>query len=139
LRQIEEVLEREPRRESTLAAAASMWTSVGQWSAAADLWDRARELNPWIVRYWYELARCYARLGRWNDCAATCEEALARFPDSFGARQLLIESRLVAGRLDEAQIEYERMIELNPPKIEAIHRWWENHPLRQPAKPRSPQ
>jgi tetratricopeptide (TPR) repeat protein len=131
LRQIEQVLEREPRRESTVVAAASMLTGVGQWSEAAERWDRARKLNPWIVRYWYELARCYARCGRWNDCAATCEEALVRFPDSFGARQLLIESRLIAGRIGEAQKEYERMIELSPPKIDTVRRWWENHPLRQ--------
>jgi hypothetical protein len=138
-RQLEEVLQHEPRHESTLAAAASMVTSTGQWSAGARLWARAREVNPWIVRYWYELALCYARLGRWNDCAAICEEALVRFPDSFGARQLLIESRLVAGRSGDAQTEYERMIELNPPKIEALRRWWEDHPLRQPASGRPPQ
>jgi tetratricopeptide (TPR) repeat protein len=138
-RQLDEVLRLEPRRESTLAAAASMVTSAGQWSAGAKLWDRARQRNPWIVRYWYELALCYAQLGRWNDCAATCEEALVRFPDSFGARQLLIESRLVAGRLGDAQKEYERMIELNPPKIEAVRRWWESHPLRRQATGRAPQ
>lgn len=138
LRQIEEVLKCEPRRETTVTAAASMLASVGKWSEAADLWDRARKLNPWIVRYWYELARCYARCGRWNECAATCEEALVRFPDSFGARQLLIESRLVAGRIGDAQQEYERMIELNPPKIESVRQWWENHPLRQQATRRSP-
>jgi len=137
LRQIAEVLKHEPRRESTIAAAASMLTSAGQWSAAAELWDRARELNPWIVRNWTELALCYARLRRWNDCAATCEEALVRFPDSFGARQLLIECRLVAGRIGDAQKEFERMIELNPPRIEASRRWWENHPLRQSIEPAS--
>jgi hypothetical protein len=70
-------------------------------------------------------------LGRWSDCAATCTEAVERFPDSFGARQLLIESQLVAGRFDDAQREYERMLDLNPPKVESVQRWWDNHPLRQ--------
>jgi tetratricopeptide (TPR) repeat protein len=139
LRQIGEVLRREPRRESTLASAASMLMSAGQWMAAAEQWDRARKVDPWIVRHWTDLALCDARLGRWDECAATCEEALVRFPESFGARQLLIESRLVAGRAGEAQKEYERMLELNPPKVEAVRRWWENHPLRQPAGRRPPQ
>ncbi len=137
MRHISEVLRQAPRGESTLAAAASMQANAGQWSAAAALWNRARGVNPWIVRYWTELALCYARLGRWNECAATCEGALERFPDSFGARQLLIESRLVAGRAEDAQQELEHMIELNPPKIEALHRWWENHPLRRPAHRRA--
>ena len=130
-RHLEDVLQRHPRRETTLAAAASLLSSAGQWSAAAEKWDHARKLNPWIVRYWFELARCYAQLGRWSDCAATCTEAVKRFPDSFGARQLLIESQLVAGRLGDAQREYERMLELNPPKVESVQRWWDNHPLRQ--------
>ena len=76
-----------------------------------------------------------ARLGRWKDSAATCEEALKRFPDSFGARQQLIECRLVAGQTDEAQREYDRMLELNPPKADSVRRWWAAHPLtRRSAK-----
>jgi tetratricopeptide (TPR) repeat protein len=95
-------------------------------------------VNPWIVRYWFEMALCYARMGQWSQCTATCEQALQRFPDSFGARQLLVECRLNAGRLDDAEREYERMIKLNPPQIDAVRRWWDNHPLRQPAGRRAP-
>jgi predicted CXXCH cytochrome family protein len=130
LGQLEEVIKRQPRREQALAAAASMLMSVQQWSAAADLWERAREVNPWIVRYWTDLALCQARLGRWEACAKTCEQTLERFPDGQGARQLLIESHLVAGRPAEAEKEYKRLMELNPPKAETIRQWWENHPLR---------
>ena len=43
---------------------------------------------------------------------------------------MLIESHLVAGRTAEAEREYARMIELNPPKIESVRMWWEKHPLR---------
>ena len=35
-----------------------MLTSEQQWAAAADIWQRARTVNPWIVMYWAELARC---------------------------------------------------------------------------------
>ena len=94
------------------------------------VWEQAREVNPWIVRYWTELALCQARLNRWAECAKTCEQTLERFPDGQGARQLLIECRLVEGRTDEAEQEYKRMMELNPPKAESIRQWWENHPLR---------
>ena len=110
-----------------------MLGSANQWPTAAELWSRARDVNPWIVRYWFELALCYSRLGRWDDCAAVCEQAVERFPDSFGARQLLVECRLVAGRTADAEKEYNRMIELNPPQLDALRRWWNNHPLRQPA------
>jgi tetratricopeptide (TPR) repeat protein len=134
---IEDVLRQSPRRESSLAAAAAMLASAGQWPNAADLWGRARDVNPWIVRYWFELALCYSRMGRWDDCAAACEQALERFPDSFGARQLLVECRLVAGRLADAEKEYNRMIELNPPQIDALRRWWNNHPLRKPGARRA--
>ncbi len=133
--QLEQVLRQNPRRESSLAAAAAMLASANQWPAAAELWRRARDVNPWIVRYWFELALCYSRMGRWDDCAATCAQALERFPDSFGARQLLVECHLVAGRTADARQEYERMIELNPPQLDAVRRWWNNHPLRQPAPP----
>jgi tetratricopeptide (TPR) repeat protein len=130
LREMEHVLDRDPKNETQLAATASMLMNAQDWAAAARMWERAREINPWIVRYWSELALCYARLGRWPDCARVCAEALKRFPDSFGARQLLIESHLVSRRTAEADREYERMIELNPPKIESVRQWWENHPLR---------
>jgi Flp pilus assembly protein TadD len=130
LREMEAVLQRDPKNESQLAATASMLMSAQDWAAAALLWEQARAVNPWIVRYWSELALCYARLRRWPDCARVCEQALERFPDSFGARQLLIESHLVARRTADAQREYERMVELNPPKIDSVRLWWQNHPLR---------
>jgi tetratricopeptide (TPR) repeat protein len=130
LREMEAVLAREPKNETQLAATASMLMGAQDWAAAAMLWEQALGVNPWIVRYWSELALCYAHLGRWQDCSRVCEEALRRFPDSFRARQLLIESHLVSRRTAEAQREYERMLELNPPKIDSVRRWWEGHPLR---------
>ncbi len=130
LREMENVLDRDPKNETQLAVTASMLMNAQDWATAATLWERAREVNPWIVRYWSELALCYARLGRWPDCARICEQAIERFPDSFGARQLLIESHLVSQRAAEAERQYKRMIELNPPKVDSVRRWWENHPLR---------
>ncbi len=130
LREMEAVLEREPLNETQLAATAAMLMGGRNWTAAAALWERARAVNPWIVRYWSELALCYARLGRWEDCRQICEVSIRRFPDSFGARQMLIESHLVAGRTAEAEREFARMIELNPPKIESVRMWWEKHPRR---------
>jgi predicted CXXCH cytochrome family protein len=138
LAQLEEVIKRQPRREQALAAAASMLMSVQQWESAAGLWERAREVNPWIVRYWTELALCQARLRRWDACAKTCEQSIERFPDGQGARQLLIECRLVAGRAAEAEQELNRMLELNPPKAESIRQWWEHHPLRADHAPGRP-
>jgi tetratricopeptide (TPR) repeat protein len=128
--QLDEVIKRQPRREQALAAAASMLMSVQQWDSAAALWERAVAVNPWIVRYWTELALCQARLGRWEACAKTCEHTLERFPDGQGARQMLVECRLVAGQTAEAEQEYKRMLELNPAKAESIRQWWENHQLR---------
>lgn len=126
LGQMEEVLRREPRRESALNTAASLAMAAGQWPAAASLLERAREVNPWIVRYWADLGMSQARQGRWDAAAVTCEDGLKRFPDSFGCRQLLIQSHLLAGRRAQAEREYERMIELNPPNVEAVRRWWES-------------
>ncbi len=130
LAQMEQVLNRQPNNESALAAAASMLAGAGQWSGAAALWQRARDVNPWIARYWTELALAQARLARWPECTATCEAAIQRFPDSFGARQLLIECRLVANRTADAEKEYEQLLRLNPPKPDSIRLWWEEHPLR---------
>ena len=75
---MEAVLAREPKNERQLAATAGMLMSAENVPAAAMLWDQARAVNPWIVQYWAELASCYARLGRWQDCARICEEALRR-------------------------------------------------------------
>jgi tetratricopeptide (TPR) repeat protein len=130
LREMENVLDRDPKSETQLAATASMLMNAQNWSAAATMWERARAVNPWIVRYWSELAMCYARLGRWTDCARICEQTIQRFPDSFGARHLLIESHLVSRRLRDAEREFEQMIKLNPPGVESVRDWWSNHPLR---------
>jgi tetratricopeptide (TPR) repeat protein len=130
VREMEAVLDREPLNETQLAATASMLMSGRNWSGAAGLWERARAVNPWIVRYWSELALCHARLGQWDHCAQICKLAIERFPDSFGARQMLIESHLVGGRAVEAEREYKRLIDLNPPKIDSVRQWWQNHPLR---------
>jgi tetratricopeptide (TPR) repeat protein len=130
LKQLDEVIDRQPRREQALAAAASMFMTAQKWDLAAELWERARGVNPWIVRYWTDLALCQARLGRWDACAKSCEQTLERFPDGQGARQLLVECRLVAGRIDDAEKEFTRLLELNPPKAESIQLWWKKHPLR---------
>jgi hypothetical protein len=130
LQQMEEVIRRQPRSESYVAAAASMLMHAQNWAGAASLWEQARGLNPWIVRYWSKLALCYARLARWDDCGELCETGIQRFPDSFGLRQLLIESLLIRGRTGDASREYDRLIELNPPKLDSVRRWWDNHPGR---------
>jgi tetratricopeptide (TPR) repeat protein len=135
LRELEEVLRRQPTRESALAAAGSILSRAQNWSTAERVWRKARDVNPWIVRYWTELALCQARQRRWDACRSTCEETLARFPDSFGARQLLIECQLVAGQADEAQREYERLLAIGPPKADSIRRWWQEHPLRRKPPP----
>ena len=134
LAQLDQVLAREPNRESALELAASMLSSERRWSSAADLWRRVRDVNPSIARYWTELALCQSRLANWDACQATCEAAIERFPDSFGARQMLIECHLVAGRTSEAEQEYERLIALDPPKPDSIRQWWQEHPRRRPAK-----
>jgi tetratricopeptide (TPR) repeat protein len=134
LAQLDAVLAREPNRESALELAATVFASERRWSSAADLWRKARDVNPSIARYWTELALCQSRLANWDACKATCEAAIERFPDSFGARQMLIECHLVAGRTDEAQQEYDRLIALNPPKLDSVRQWWQEHPRRRLAK-----
>ena len=71
-------------------------------------------------------------------CSILFLRGMHQFPEAPISHALVIESRLVAERAGDAQKEYERMIELNPPKVEAVRRWWENHPLRQQARGRSP-
>jgi predicted CXXCH cytochrome family protein len=128
--QFQRVLSRAPQREFSLAGAARNLAQQRRFSAAAGLWQQAVELNPWLPDYRAEWALCLARQDDWAACERVSRDTLVRFPESLPARQLHAESLLAQGKLVAAEQAFAELVRLDPPGIETLRTWWEQHPLR---------
>jgi Tfp pilus assembly protein PilF len=130
LRLLESLLAEVPRREFALTNAAALWMSKGRSDKALAYWHRAVQINPWMVGYRVELARVHGERRDWQTCRTHCREILETFPESFGARTLLVESLLALREPAEAEREFQKLLSFGPPKPENIRRWYEQHPLK---------
>ena len=124
------VLQRQPKREASLAVVADLFSAVGDYPRAIRYWQRAIEVNPWMSRYWYGLAKAYQGSGQWKLCQQTAEHAIRRFPTSMGARHLLVESHLRLGEPAGADEAFEWIRRYNPRGMDSLSKWYESHPLR---------
>ena len=130
----EHVLQRQPKRESSLAILADVLHRLEQYDRAIGYWKRAIQVNPWISRYWYGLGQAYAGTEQWPLCRQTAEQARQRFPTSIGARHLLVESNLRLGDAAAAEAEFQQIRRFHPPGFDALEAWYNAHPLRLPTR-----
>ena len=122
-------LQRRPKREQTLTLLAGILSQSGSHAQAIQYWRRAIEVNPWMSRYWYNLAKSYAGVGQWEMCRQVCAEAVRRFPTSVGARHLLVECQLRAGD-PQAEATFAELEQFQPKGLQQLRDWFERHPLR---------
>ena len=71
-----EVIEREPRRIETLETMAHLDERFGDYSSAAERYERSLQIRPDHLPTWLLLARAYHRQGRSAEAIAVCDRAL---------------------------------------------------------------
>lgn len=80
---------------------------------------RRVDINPASIAF-AALAEEYRRAGFFDEAIETCSRGLLRHPSYLAARMTLATTLLEAGRLDEAQIEFERVLLSAPESVPAI-------------------
>ncbi|MFO0960090.1 MAG: tetratricopeptide repeat protein [Isosphaeraceae bacterium] len=120
----QDVLNRSPRRESSLEAAALASAERGRPEQAIGFWDRAIAVDPWRSSFHAERASELLKLGRWADAADSAERALKLDPSSGEARRARIIAELRRGRPEAAASEFEILKELEPNHGTALQRWF---------------
>ncbi len=90
LKAFEKALATEPKRESTLVAAAYLTAKIGRRDDAAAFWQRAIAVNRWRSDYHAELANVYLYDGKWKEAAAACRDTLELRPTWVEVRRWLV-------------------------------------------------
>jgi Tfp pilus assembly protein PilF len=126
----ERVAAARPDREFALYSAASRAQQLGQFELAGRYWQRANEVNPWIRRQHQNLAICLGEQRDWRGAEAAARRALDLFPGDGRARQLLVECLLATGKLEQAEEEFNRLLNFEPDKAAALRQWYQRHPAR---------
>jgi predicted CXXCH cytochrome family protein len=114
-----------PESETTLIYAASLATEMGQLERAVGLWRQAVEINPWIARSHFELARLFIIRKDWTDAINESREALRLNPFHIEARKLLVVCYEQMNDKRNARAEFNRLMELNPPNPEMLKQWFD--------------
>ena len=128
LRFLSDALRQRPNREFATVIAADLLGQIGEAGQAAAAWNHAVQLNPWMTRYWYQLAVAQARLGNWAACQQVAQQAAQRFPTSIGAKHLWVESLLRLGRVEQARQVFREIEAYQPPELERLQTWFRQHP-----------
>jgi hypothetical protein len=121
---LQTALAKAPEREMCVTYAASLATALRQDELALRYWERAVALNPWAVRYHYELARALAGRGEWRRAVAECEAALRLNPGDVEGRLEEIRCRLAAGDRETAQARFDLLLGFDPPEKDELRRWF---------------
>lgn len=106
---LRDILDRSPRRETTLYLAATLALRQQRANDARELARRAIEVNPWRSQYHYSLAAACAQAGDWTASRNAAQEALRLNPASLPARQLLVTVYERLNDQKEAKAERERV------------------------------
>ena len=86
----------------------------GQFAAALESFDRARQLVPGEPRYRCEMAKALVKLKRGPEAIAQLQEALRLGAANWEAHYLLGEQLAFVGRIPEARREFEQTLRLKP-------------------------
>jgi tetratricopeptide (TPR) repeat protein len=121
---LEDVLHRNPDRETALTAAATLSWNLGRKEQSLSYWKRAVAMNPWLPSYRRALTQALLQLRQWDEARSSCRTWLSLEPRSREARQALIDVLLREGKTNEAREEFARLEALNPPDLAALRDWF---------------
>jgi Flp pilus assembly protein TadD len=124
LRTYEEVLTQDPRRESTLASAATVSATLGQFDDALNYCRRALDVNPQSSALHAQLADLFARRREWVEAEEACRASLRLNPVNLEVRLVLLRCHLARSEPEQARKELERVLALTPPQRHAELRLW---------------
>ena len=121
----ETALCRTPDGETALIYAASLAAEMGQYDSAIAYWQRALAVNPWAARSHFELARLLVLRQQWQQAGEEAKAVLELNPFHIEARKLLVVCYHQRGNKAQARAEFDRLLQLNPPDQETLHRWFD--------------
>jgi tetratricopeptide (TPR) repeat protein len=121
----EKLLAAKPDWESALQPAASLAFALNQRKAGRAYLERAVQVNPWSWRYHHLLAATAFQGQEWDRAARDCQRSLRLEPFySSSRRKLLVECYLRLGLKEEAQAEFEKLLQLSPEgRRPELRRW----------------
>jgi hypothetical protein len=121
---LEAALRAAPTREVTLSLAAQLAEKTDRPDQAIDYWRRAAEVNPWVWEYRFHLAQLLARRRQWPEAWTAAEAALRLSPLHEPTRTLFITCSLAAGKKDQADQEFAKLVALNPANADRLRAWY---------------
>lgn len=121
---LENALRRDPERENTLIAAATLTWNMQQKEESLAYWRRAIDVNPWLPAYRRSLTQVLLSLGEWEEARAQCRAWMRLEPMNAEAHQVWIELLLREGKKKEAREEFARLEAWKPPNLDSLRDWF---------------
>lgn len=121
---LENVLHRDPNRETALTAAATLAWNLKRGEESLAYWRRAVAVNPWLPSYRRSLTQVLLQLRQWDEARSSCRDWLRLDPMSLESRQAWIDLLLREGKTIEAREEFTRLEALNPPNLASLRTWF---------------
>jgi hypothetical protein len=116
-------LEKAPRREVLLAAAATAAQELADMEKALAYGRQAVAANPWNPQYRRRLARLLASRGDWEESSQEAQAWLRLEPGSVEARMTWVTALLRLHRPEEARAAFATVERLQPPNLEELRAW----------------
>jgi predicted CXXCH cytochrome family protein len=129
----QKVLAAVPEREHSLYLAATLALRQRRVEAAQRYAERLLRVNPWRWRYHLTFAQSQGQGNHWRAAVLACRGALQLNPADWATRQLLVLGHLRLGERAQAEREFDLLLALNPPRPEALRRWFAEE-LRQASR-----
>jgi len=124
----ESALSVRPNSETTLHGAANLALAMNNLENARAYLKRAIRVNPWRWQYHHLLAAVFFESGEWERAAREWRKSLRLEPFySSSRRRFLVECYLRLGDVEQAQKEFETLLQLSPEERRPdLRRWFEH-------------
>ncbi len=114
LEELERVVANNPKDFEAQYLLGQTYESLGDIDKAVDAYEKAVELKPDDSRALYNLAIVYKAKGKKNWAIATMKKAVRNDKSFVGARFMLAKMYFDEGEFDEAELHYEKIVDINP-------------------------
>lgn len=99
---------------------AGMWLDgQHQWARAAQMYEKAIQLDPAFGDAWNSVAYCYARTGDFDKASAAMQRYMQLLPGQPNPHDTYADILMMAGRFAESIDEYQTALKLDPGFVES--------------------